>query len=468
MDMETETKDRVGRRSPGRRRAAASLRMGRSPLLLIALAASLFPLVVTPAAAVSIFSPLSPAPLVTGDIGTGISDDGNVVVYGSIGQIALGYVAKIGETAIQLQDCRGAGDTTFMRGISGDGNVAVGGATCASGGAFEAIHADLTAAPETDLTSVTGLVSYNVERMGGLLNASNSVANAASTDGHVIVGESDVNATTRVAYRWLPDDINDPFASPGVMTSLGTLPGDTRSRANDVSGDGSTVVGTSFQVVGSTTVSSEATVWTVGTTVLIRGLEDLKHILNPIDDPSEIISHAYGVSDDGLLVVGASASAGTAAPFDEQATLWTLSVANGAPGFAMGLGGLDGSMVSAALAVSFLNGATVVVGRSANDLLGTNGQEAFIWTEATGMLSLRDLLVQQGVAGLDGWNLKEASAISVDQNDGLGLAISGFGVFNGTTQAWVVRGITQVPEPGSGLLLGAGLATLAGLRGRRR
>jgi hypothetical protein len=62
--------------------------------------------------------------------------------------------------------------------------------------------------------------------------------------------------------------------------------------------------------------------------------------------------------------------------------------------------------------------------------------------------------------------LSEASAISIDQ--GSGLAISGFGVFNGNTQAWVFRGITQVPEPGTGLLLGLGLAALSGLRSRRR
>ena len=123
-------------------------------------------------------------------------------------------------------------------------------------------------------------------------------------------------------------------------------------------------------------------------------------------------------------------------------------------------------MESAALAISFLDGATVVVGRSANSALGANGQEAFIWTEASGMLSLKDLLVSQGVTGLDGWVLSEASAISIDQ--GSGLAISGFGVFNGNTQAWVFRGITQVPEPGTGLLSFACLATVAGLRLRRR
>jgi uncharacterized membrane protein len=472
MDLETEKNNRVGRRSLGSRHAAPSLRIGSSPLVLIALAAILCPLIVAPAAAVPSFSPLSPAPIGVQpglDIRTGISDDGNVVVYGYLLPSSIGYVAKIGEPAIQLQDCPQSGDTSAVRGISGNGLVSVGTGLCASsGGAFEAIHADLTADPEPDETSGTpnptpppnGLVSYNTERMGGLLNNSNSQAQAASTDGNVIVGFSEAVGPTTLAFRWVPDNVNDPFATPGVMTSLGTLQGDARSKAEDVSGDGLTVVGESG-VLGERV---EATVWTIGTEVVMRGLEDLKHILSPLD-PSEIISHAFGVSDNGLLVVGASASALTAAP-NEQATLWNLSQTNGEAGFAVGLGGLDGSMVSAARAVSFLDGAAVVVGRSANSALGANGQEAFIWTEASGMLSLKDLLVSQGVTGLDSWVLSEASAISIDQ--GSGLAISGFGVFNGNTQAWVFRGITQVPEPGTGLLSFACLATVAGLRLRRR
>lgn len=471
MDLETEMNDRVGRRSLGSRRAAPSLRLGRSPLVLIALAATLFPLVVTPAAAVPMFSPLSPAPVDVGadpglDIRTGISDDGNVVVYGYFNQNEIGYVAKIGEPTIQLQDCPQSGDTGAVRGVSGNGRVSVGVGPCASsGGAFEALRADLTAEPEEDLTSGTPSVtfpngaSYNVERMGGLLNNSNSQAQAASTDGNVIVGFSEAVGPVTRAFRWLAGE--GQFDTPGGMTALEPLLGDTRSQAEDVSGDGLTVVGNSG-VLGKRV---EATVWTVGMEVVIRGLEDLKHIANP-SDLSVIISHAFGVSDDGLLVVGASASAGIAAG-QEQATLWNLSQTNGEAGFAVGLGGLDASMVSAALAVSFLDGAAVVVGRSANSALDF-GQEAFIWTEETGMLSLQNVLAQQGVAGLDGWVLSEASAISIDQ--GGGLAISGFrtSTFDGTTEAWVVRGIAQVPEPGSGVLLGASLATLAGLRRRRR
>ena len=64
--------------------------------------------------------------------------------------------------------------------------------------------------------------------------------------------------------------------------------------------------------------------------------------------------------------------------------------------------------------------------------------------------------------GLDltGWTLREATGISDD-----GLTIVGYGDNpNGFMEGW----IAVIPEPSSGLLVGAGLVALAALQRRRR
>jgi hypothetical protein len=55
-------------------------------------------------------------------------------------------------------------------------------------------------------------------------------------------------------------------------------------------------------------------------------------------------------------------------------------------------------------------------------------REAFIWTQAAGMQSLRELLIANGAQGLDNWALREARGISADGRwvVGYGINPSGF------------------------------------------
>ena len=75
----------------------------------------------------------------------------------------------------------------------------------------------------------------------------------------------------------------------------------------------------------------------------------------------------------------------------------------------VGLGDLPGgSFGSRALDAS--GDGSVVVGYSNTD----NGNEAFVWTQATGMKRLIDVLVANGATGLNGWLLADATAVSAD------------------------------------------------------
>jgi probable HAF family extracellular repeat protein len=117
---------------------------------------------------------------------------------------------------------------------------------------------------------------------------------------------------------------------------------------------------------------------------------------------------AWGVSSDGNVVVGGASSAASQA--GDEAFRWT------AGGGIVGLGSLpaDGSFWSRAQAAS--GDGSVVVGLSLGDADGTGGfnNAAFIWTQATGMKRLIDVLVANGATGLDGWILTDATAISAD------------------------------------------------------
>jgi uncharacterized protein related to proFAR isomerase len=66
------------------------------------------------------------------------------------------------------------------------------------------------------------------------------------------------------------------------------------------------------------------------------------------------------------------------------------------------------------------------------------GQEALFWTEATGMVDLRDALLAGGVTGLENSILFEATGISAD-----GRTIVGTAFHDGVRQAFVAT----IPEP---------------------
>lgn len=124
-------------------------------------------------------------------------------------------------------------------------------------------------------------------------------------------------------------------------------------------------------------------------------------------------SSAYGVSADGKVVVGTSDIGRDTVGFQQtEAFLWTEA------GGMVGLGHLPGGG-SSGFAWAASSDGSIVVGESDS----ANGREAFIWTEAGGMLRLADLLLANGATALDGWTLESALAISPD-----GRSVAGYGI----------------------------------------
>jgi uncharacterized membrane protein len=129
----------------------------------------------------------------------------------------------------------------------------------------------------------------------------------------------------------------------------------------------------------------------------------------------------------------------------------------------VGLGGLlGGNNASEGFAVS--GDGSIVVGRGSN--VGAEA-EAAIWTQSTGFVRLKDALTLQYGVDLTGWNLLDAMDISAD-----GRVIVGRGRNpSGIEEGWIVTNNepfmpAQIPEPGTGSLVGLGLVLLA--RARRR
>ena len=285
-----------------------------------------------------------------------------------------------------------------------------------------------------------------------------------SADGSTVVGRSH-GASGFEAFRWTSDD---------GMVGLGDLPGGNfESIALGVSADGSRIVG---EGLNPDLPGYQASLWTEET-----GMVGLGVLLDDPSGPSS--STARAISADGSVVVGVATSTGG----DGEAFLWTA-----ADGM-VGLGDLPGGdFGSGAYGIS-ADGSTVV-----GQALGASGREAFVWTSDDGMIGLGDLAggnfqsiandasadgstvvgqgrVESGTAAfiwdethgmrelqevliglgldLEGWTLRNAEAIS---DDGRTIVGSGFNP-DGLTEAW----IAVVPEPGTALLLGAGLLGLA-------
>ena len=120
----------------------------------------------------------------------------------------------------------------------------------------------------------------------------------------------------------------------------------------------------------------------------------------------------------------------------------------------VGLGDLPGGAFSSEASDVSADG-RIVVGRGSS----AAGQRATIWDATNGMRDLSIVLASLGV-DLTGWTLTQATSISAD-----GLTIVGVGTNpSGLTEGW----IAVIPEPGTALLLGLGLAGLATRRSRSR
>jgi probable HAF family extracellular repeat protein len=369
--------------------------------------------------------------------------------------VGLLWGGEAGATAT-FTELTGSGVFSEAWGISADGSTVVG------------YSSDGTDPQPFRWTVATG----SGAALSGRPDGSYGYAQGVSGDGSAVVGYYNFTGAFpgygySMAFRW---------TSGGGMVGLGDLPGgQVGSYALDVSADGSTVVG-----YGTTDSGREAFRWTSGG---LQGLGDLPG--------GQVDSIAWGISADGATIAGSSDGGGN------QAFLWTTG------GGMSGLGDLPGGGFGSLASAISANGSTVVgsgAGASgeeafrwtsgggmvglgnlpnatsdkANDVSGDgstivgtavfdNGQQyytkAFIWDASNGMRDLQTVLTDLGLGpALSGWTLSSAYAISDD-----GLTIAGSGTGPHGLQGWVAT----IPEPGTGVLVVAGLLALGAWRRAR-
>jgi uncharacterized membrane protein len=296
--------------------------------------------------------------------------------------------------------------------------------------------------------------------LGTPLGRDFTLVNDVSDDGSTIVGfasngDVDLGGTIQ-AFRW---------TQTGGYSSLGTVPGYAHSTASAVSGDGSVVVG---DVLRDSHSLDEGARWTAGTGMVLLPLPAGQSWGLPND-----------VSGDGTVVVGLSSSGN-----DRRATRWTAAGAELLPGMPAGR--------SAAWAAN--GDGTVIAGTAGNS---PTVSEVFRWTEAGGYERIAEFPVTTSDASVAGISA-DGSVIAGTGFDTSGLTegyvwdaahgfrtlkdiLSASGIDTGTTR-FLISGLSAdgttivgstsdqrafvavIPEP-SGLGL---LAALALLMPRRR
>jgi len=257
-----------------------------------------------------------------------VSADGSVIVGQS--DSALGDEAFVWTEThgmVGLGDLPGGSFDSEASGVSADGSVVVGAASssasCASfpyrheafrwtqaggmvglgdlpGGSFGSRAIDVSA--DGSVIVGEGYGQYTLEAFrwtesGGMIGlgdlipgsyVSGSKAYGVSADGSVVVGGA-YSRSGYEAFWWTEAD---------GMVGLGDLPGGTfSSTAWDVSADGSVVVGRSRSAS-----AYEAFIWDK-----TNGMRNLKDILTRqfgLDLTGWTLNDAYGVSDDGVTIVG--------------------------------------------------------------------------------------------------------------------------------------------------------------------
>jgi probable HAF family extracellular repeat protein len=200
--------------------------------------------------------------------------------------------------------------------------------------------------------------------LGFLPGGDYSAAEDVSADGSVIVGlgtsEDSTPGEHYEAFKWTQET---------GLVGLGDLPGgDFDCRAKGVSADGTVVVGRGEYNDGVGSPSLEAVRWTEDEGIVsIGGFSD------------DVFSSATATSGDGSVIVG---QALTDVPGEIHAFRWTEE------GGMIDLGDLDPECSRHSLAWDVATNGLVVVGESQ---VGGSDLEAFRWTEETGMVGLGEL-----------------------------------------------------------------------------
>lgn len=345
---------------------------------------------------------------------TGVSGDGSTVVGGSSSDAGPDSVPSTeafrrvaGGGMLGLGDLPGIpeevlGTSSIAHDVSNSGSVVVGyGRNIGSGGNREAFR--WTGGNMVGLGDLPGGIFF-------------SEAFGVSGDGSTVVGYSNsqvsgISGSPFQAFRW---------TAAGGMEGLGDLPfGAYQSIARSVSDDGSVVVGEGrSQASGS---NNEAFLWTAG-----GGMVGLGGLIPGAG--AAVSSEALGVSSDGSVIVGRAVSTNGI-----EAFRWT------ADGGMVGLGDLPGhDFFSEATDVS-ADGSVVVGKTRSTNGSSIDGSEAFIWDSESGIRSVREILIENGV-DLTGWTLSTASGISANGNVLVGSGKNPAGKFEGWRASFTGEG----------------------------
>jgi probable HAF family extracellular repeat protein len=330
-----------------------------------------------------------------------------------------------------LGDLSGGAFNSQASGISADGRIVVG---------FSVTEVGAEAFRWSAETGMVGL--------GNLPAGTESRAEATSADGSAVVGRSYDLEGYEEAFLW---------TTQTGMIGLGNIPGGNSSSALDVSAEGSVVVG----VANIPLLGAEAFGWTSGAGAQDLGFYSAEAIsadgsvVVGIDNPSTLRpvlwsnttglldlgdlpgggsnGVANGISADGLVVVGDSASASGTEAFRWTAQTGMVSLGD-LPGGTFASRGLDASADG-----------SVVVGASAD---GGASLAPFVWTSEDGMQSLQELLQTLGM-DLSGWDLYGATAVSDDGRTIVGTALNPAG----DLEAWLAE--IPLPDEFEQLLVGS-------------
>ncbi len=208
----------------------------------------------------------------------------------------------------------------------------------------------ISAVVAIQLCSAGVLSAASFTRLGFLPGGGKSFANDVSADGSVVVGYGGSSNSSTEAFRW---------TAGGGIEGLGDLAGGSFwGEASSISADGSTIVGYSISTNG-----MEAFRWTEGQGMI--GLGDLPGL--------SFRSEAVGVSADGSVIVGSGIAR------DGRTFYWTTN------GGMVPLGNGSGYVSLSVEAVS--GDGLTVVGEGGFD----GNTRAASWTEDDGMVSLGQL-----------------------------------------------------------------------------
>lgn len=324
----------------------------------------------------------------------GVSADGSIVVgFSNSGSGNTGFIWTEAGGLQPLATFPGATDHRVSD-ISADGSKIVGWAivsTPGSGGMRALAWSG---------GGVSALPSFEVSPPVGEF----MVAQGISADGSLIAGYGSNASNQYEGALW---------AGSGVI-HLGFLPGGDSSPANDVSPDGSVIVGRDRLYYSPTQPYSVAWMSVGGGPPQSLGTN------------GNYESGATAVSTNGEVVVGYLTEQYLTGPV--RAARWTPS------GGWQVLEGTSGN----SLPEDVTPDGTVIV--------GSMGGNAFIWTEAHGAKDIKDLLETEHGLDLTGWTLTRAVAVSDS-----GFVVVGEGVHDGGTKAWrAVVPMNGIVEPSEG------------------